>query len=137
MLAELLPLGGLSSILEVHGPLVRPPVFKTGVGRESVLGRFDSCAFPFVLVLARETDISETLRQMHEVSMVFEVGVTLVCVRPLRINLAHVFPEHLRALERLVRRLRSNGVPHRSPRTLGVLPQLLASGSVHDLRRDR
>ena len=48
MLAELLPLGGLSSILEVHGPLVRPPVFKTGVGRESVLGRFDSCAFPFV-----------------------------------------------------------------------------------------
>ena len=33
---------------EVHGPLVRPPVFKTGVGRESVLGRFDSCAFPFL-----------------------------------------------------------------------------------------
>ena len=39
---------GLSSRAEVHGPLVRPPVFKTGVGRESVSGRFDSCAFPFL-----------------------------------------------------------------------------------------
>jgi hypothetical protein len=46
----------------VHGPLVRPPVFKTGVGRESVSGRFDSCAFPLMPVDGQRRILDAAMR---------------------------------------------------------------------------